>query len=1301
MPHFFQTHLAEYLSFLRRHNALPVLVFYRNLFNKTNLDRSILSAMTGGSEFGAFHSRSTRYSSSMHSHTDEGAGHGRGRMPRYAKRFVLTSSFHADNTNSRHSKSYKKNAVINDLPVHPYPAQTSDEIKSRLPHLVRMAKTQWLENPKNVVFVYMQSRFGTYPDFVCRQGHYPGKQQKICRSTIQIDEEFGIVATGDGKSQKESEKAAALHGMLLLLERDFIANPPPGIFGSGAKGHVKVLEGELADGTRVSLEQAREFVDYFTRENHLGPPDVAVSEAHEFRRHRVLFHGWRAVMNIGGTPIGQSFESNKKTAQNAACVNTAVILANEDRETWEQFLRVPKSKLAGKAPPVSFYVSSMLGEKMRNLYDLMRNSDLYANRPRTTATFSSTFKRTRSTRSKFSEGRHAEKSMQMLERLNAYHADDSIRPIRISRESLPVTQHAGDVLVKVERNPVTICMASTGSGKTTQVPQILLDDFILRQQGSRCNIVCTQPRRIAAISVAQRVAKERGESLGDTVGYQVRFESKLPKPNGSILFCTTGVFLRRLQSALEGQSSDSFLDDVTHILVDEIHERDVETDLFLAVIRRVLWDRRQRGCAEIKLVLMSATVDPKPLKEYFEKSSLSPRPVPVIEIPGRSFPVKKFYLDDTIMQLQGATRPFELGGWVWKEKSVSDYLHRELVERGGDAGSMVDNLELPYPLIALMIAHVVAMSDDGHILVFLPGWDEIKIVHQLLMNTREMPLMGLHFDDVNQFEVHILHSSVPVADQQAVFEPLRNPQIRRIILATNIAETSVTIPDVVYVVDTGRVKEKRYDPERHLSSLVLAWVGTSNLNQRAGRAGRHRSGEYYGLLSKAHYDKLSVQQTVEMKRLDLSNVVMHIKALNIPGMDVEDVLASTMEPPEPDRVKAAMADLAHIGALDFNRRLTSLGQMLLQLPVDVYIGKMCLFGAFFRCLDPALTLAAILTNRDPFMAPMHLKKEANAIKDSWCPNNFRSDPLCILNAFDEWSKLQSFSSSQANHFLYQNMLNRVTMVQIQQVKESLFQSLEKANVFRVIKQSNTAPARFRRRVRITDKEFNIHASSTALLSAMIAVSLSNFAVRTGERSYRTSQDKSCFLHLSSVCHPKFLKDKSISGITTEREIIVYAEKVRNTSQCAHVPGNALTFLRVCTRIDPLTFMLFGAKQVLVSSRGLECDGWLPVIGDFDALDGVERIKVLMDACILCVLDRIRSPAFSPLSSTKSSAVLSGLTSDQHGSLAQHVSYDCDNSEAVPLTPQPLSLEEVEEFESFSAGIVDLLDHYTAEFYGGS
>lgn len=193
----------------------------------------------------------------------------------------------------------------------------------------------------------------------------------------------------------------------------------------------------------------------------------------------------------------------------------------------------------------------------------------------------------------------------------------------------------------------------------------------------------------------------------------------------------------------------------------------------------------------------------------------------------------------------------------------------------------IDDLDMPYPLIALIIAWVLSKSDEGHVLVFLPGWDEIQAVRNILIDRNKFPLLDVNFND-REYEIHLLHSTIPIAEQQAVFEP-PPAGIRRIVLSTNIAETSVTIPDVVYVVDSAKCKEKRYDPERRLSQLVSAWTGTSNVLQRAGRAGRHRPGEYYGIVSDtfcflggvladsrflqvsdARFAAMDIHQTVEM-----------------------------------------------------------------------------------------------------------------------------------------------------------------------------------------------------------------------------------------------------------------------------------------------------------------------------------------------------------------------------------------------------------------------------------------------------
>ena len=843
-------------------------------------------------------------------------------------------------------------------------------------------------------------------------------------------------------------------------------------------------------------------------------------------------------MTIGGSRIGFGRGSTKKLAQKTCYVDVAVYLEACDPSIWKTFVEAAKTgRDLGMAPPVHCAMSESLEDEIYELCMEMKKSTLYRNalvlrpshpRPDTSQSIPGAqppFRRKRELPSLEEKGRV------LKERREKYLANPALESMRNSRAALPITTRARELLDHIQNNDATICMATTGSGKTTQIPQLILDDYIDRGEGARCNIICTQPRRLAAISVAQRVAKERGENLGASIGYQVRFENQLPEEQGSVTFCTTGVFLKRLQSALDTSGTFAHghsLDDVTHVVVDEVHERDVDTDLLLVVLKRLIADRKAKG-KPIKVVLMSATIDPTLFQQYFPDDQ--GKPSKVIEVPGRAFPVKKHFLDEFVSDLVS----FPGAAEAFAQDSVMKYVHNELgpaalqlyqtlpprpittpassrsgsgrstpTQDGRDKG---DELELPAPLVALTIAHVLRNSDDGHVLAFLPGWDEIQSVHRYLANPASN--LGVDFGDQTKWSIHLLHSTVPVAEQQVIFDP--PPQgLRRIILATNIAETSVTIPDVVYVVDTAKVKEQRFDPERHISSLVSAWVGSSNLNQRAGRAGRHRPGEYFGIISQKRAEELRPYQTVEMKRVDLSNIVMHVKALNFPGMSVEDVLSETIEPPAAERVAAAMKNLGMVGALDTQNNLTPLGRVLLQLPVEVQVGRLVLLGAFFKCLDNALTLAAILTNRDPFMAPMHLKQEASAVKNSWTSSDFRSDVLAVLKAYNTWWEMQGRGDyAAANRFCSSNFLSKPTLLMIQKIKVHLLQSLHHAGVVDVSMGMAEKPQWIGRKREVTvPPELDINRKSTPLLVALIAVaSQPNFAVRTSDRTHRTSQDK--------------------------------------------------------------------------------------------------------------------------------------------------------------------------------------------------
>lgn len=840
-----------------------------------------------------------------------------------------------------------------------------------------------------------------------------------------------------------------------------------------------------------------------------------------FKRPEIDFNStrgganWEAIMTVGERRIGVGSGSNKKQAQLQCYLDVTQYLESCDQVLWKDFVEAARTgKDLGMAARVVFNASPYIEASIGDLCHDIRRSLLYRNRPSRDAApvlaEPSSSRLSRRPRKEL-QATLAIKSKKLLQQRKEYLNNDEWERMRKTRASLPVYTRAKDVLEHIARNDVTICMAATGSGKTTQLPQMILDDYIDRGEGAKCNIICTQPRRLAAISVAHRVAHERNEQLGRSVGYHVRFESKLPEHRGSITFCTTGVFLKRLQSLLSDVNEFGYgeLDDISHIIVDEVHERDVDTDLLLVVLKQLMAQKKANH-QSLKIVLMSATIDPKLFQEYFADEQGVP--AKSVTVPGRSFPVTMSFMEDfTEKVLSGPM------GWVKDQENVVNYVVRELgTATAVRMGMRVrqtsmetrDDLEIPYPFIAATVSHVLQSSQDGHVLVFLPGWEEIIATQRALLS----PLgpLGINFSSSN-YSLHLLHSSIPLTEQQAIFAP-SPPGVRRIILATNIAETSVTIPNVVYVIDTAKIKEQRYDPDRHMSSLVSSWVGSSNLNQRAGRAGRHRSGEYFGILSKARVDLLQTHQMVEMKRVDLSNVVMHIKALSLPGMTVEEVLAGAIEPPDPGRVDAAMKNLQMVGALDSEKNLTSLGRVLLQLPVDVQVGKMVLYGSFFKCLDHALTLAALLTNREPFVSPMHVRLEAQKVKDSWSPEDFRSDVLAGLKVFNAWWEMQSRGDYiDANRFCNDNFLSKSTLLLIQKVRMHLLQSLYRAGVIDVSAGQVLGSAHDILEVErrpIVPPALKANNDSMPLLTALISIaSQPKFAARKDRSSFRTPTDK--------------------------------------------------------------------------------------------------------------------------------------------------------------------------------------------------
>lgn len=519
---------------------------------------------------------------------------------------------------------------------------------------------------------------------------------------------------------------------------------------------------------------------------------------------------------------------------------------------------------------------------------------------------------------------------------------------------LPIGGITDEILQSITNNDVTIIAAGTGSGKTTQVPQLILDHCTATVLDTGValptRVLVTQPRRIAAISIAKRVADEREQRLGAQVGYSVRFESVHPKNDESVLFCTGGVLLRMLQrpQAIRG---------ITHIILDEVHERDVDTDVLLLLCRRLI---KTHG---IRLVLMSATMDAAKLVEYFSKAGLSVGPVLSVD-KGNPFPIEERYLEDLLL----------LGGaGATKDEATQKYVEQETTDLAAKAARSEDNpLAISETIKDVPEEFVISLLDQlrntkSSVLVFMPGWDEIVRLQRSLL-AKKWP--GVR--------VHAIHSTVPPADMDAMFTQYDGCKI---IVATNIAESSITIPDVTHVIDSGRQKCMWHDSRAGLSRLLPCWASRANMRQRRGRTGRCAPGSYWCLLSKKRVDSLPAHTPPELTRLDLQDVCLNLAAITNDPSQCSAILADALDAPPPSDVHSAIDQLVRIGAYSRSEdgdgnsgmTLTPFGRMLARLPLSPRQSRLLLVSAMLGCWEPTCTTVASVGQR-PFL-PARLPEE--------------------------------------------------------------------------------------------------------------------------------------------------------------------------------------------------------------------------------------------------------------------------------------------------------------------------------------
>lgn len=731
-----------------------------------------------------------------------------------------------------------------------------------------------------------------------------------------------------------------------------------------------------------------------------------------------------------------------------------------------------------------------------------------------------------------------------------------------------------------------------------------MESYIKDGRGAECNIICTQPRRIAATSVAARVAAERHEPLQKSIGYHVRFDAKLPLPGGSVTYCTTGILLQQLR-----HNPDDALDGITHLVIDEVHERDIMIDYLMIVLKRVCKQRKKDGKPGLKVVLMSATMDTELFAKYFayEDGEGNTMECPHLSVPGRTFPVKEFFLDDINEMLQKNYNPKDLN-LLSRDEDTREYLKLEkdfvpisrAVSRAASAkdellqdddgegatinwkqevqlsssgdvsvSSEKEDALVPVGLAATTVAHIAKTTEDGAILVFLPGLDEIQKVEEALLQS--MPL-GVDFRDDTKFRMYLLHSSI--ANQNEVFETVPEG-VRKIILSTNIAETSITIPDVQYVVDTGKHREKQYEQMRRITALVCTWISKSNSKQRAGRAGRVQNGNYFALFSRARYDSLRATGLPEMLRSDLQEICLDIKLQGFQD-SIGKFLSEAIEPPAPHAIEASLEQLTKLGALTMNEKLTPLGRALATMPVEPALGKMIILAVIFRCLDPIIILGAASGGRDIFVSPPGLRNEAQAARLRFTEGS-GSDHYAVINAYQQWREIREQRGHvSAVRFTEDNFLHRGALRTLDQTAAQIQGILEEIGII------PRQPAH-QRGLQFGDADHNTNSRSIELIKALtLAGMYPNFAVQVSQKGFRTAGENFTMVHPSSVFY-----SNSKDAMLPQGTVVAFSTKAKSND------GTSI-FLRQNTAGTGLMAVLFGGRFQADGNR-LQLDDWIPFV----------------------------------------------------------------------------------------------------------
>lgn len=692
-----------------------------------------------------------------------------------------------------------------------------------------------------------------------------------------------------------------------------------------------------------------------------------------------------------------------------------------------------------------------------------------------------------------------------------------------SRMGLPAWDKQKDVIDALADTQVLLVTGETGSGKSTQTVQFILDQMISQSTGTP-NIICTQPRRISAMGLAERVAAERMSTVGTEVGYVIRGENKTG-PETLLRFVTTGVLLKMIQGDFK-----TSLQHVTHVVVDEVHERSVDSDLLLILLKSLL-----STFPHLKIVLMSATVDASTFINYFGGENK----VKHVHIEGRTFPVDDVYLDGIIEQ----------SGFQFDETLPVN----KIITRLGEGV----NYNLVSAAVSSIDHELKEKGNPGGILIFLPGVAEIShccsVLNQSNANLSVLPL----------------HSALSPQQQRQVF-PRAPSGKRKVVVATNVAETSITIPDIVAVIDSGRVKETVYDAENNIVRLALTWVSRAAAKQRRGRAGRVSRGTCYKLYTKAaEENKMPARTVPEMGRTPLEQLYLYVRSMNVG--DPGKFLARAIDPPSITAVEQARNILTNMDALAPSGALTALGKHMSMVPGDLKIAKLLIIGAILGCSKTMLAVAGVLSVKSPFINVADKRDEIKKSRLEFSTGH--GDLLTDAAAYLEWEQRKGSKTVRPwckDHFLSTEVLYNIqsAVQQFRDVLRELNYSVDSNNTSSNLARAVVASALNQQiaKVRHPDKKYKEVAAGAV-------------QVDPEAREYKYFlKDGRAFIHPSSTAF-------SEKNLPQDANFMAYFTRMETSK----------VFLRDVTPVSKYAMLLFGGKlDIDYTGRGVVINDWLQI-----------------------------------------------------------------------------------------------------------